>query len=115
MCLALSTVAELIDGMLVGPPDLPILGAATLACARPGEITLAEGAKFAPLLARSHASAVIVGPGFEPSGVPYIVVGDVHTAFAKIVQHFRPRQRIETDGVQAERRDLAKIVGDLVV
>ncbi len=99
MCLALSAVAQLIDGMLVGPPDLPILGAATLACARPGEITLAEGAKFAPLLARSHASAVIVGPGFEPSGMPYIVVGDVHTAFAKIVQHFRPQHVTKAIGI----------------
>jgi UDP-3-O-[3-hydroxymyristoyl] glucosamine N-acyltransferase len=99
MCLALSAVAQLIDGMLVGPPDLPILGAATLACARPGEITLAEGAKFAPLLARSQASAVIVGPGFEPSGVPYIVVGDVHTAFAKVVQHFRPKHVAKTVGI----------------
>jgi UDP-3-O-[3-hydroxymyristoyl] glucosamine N-acyltransferase len=99
MCLTLSAVAQKIDGMLVGPPDLPILGAATLACARPGEITLAEGAKFAPLLARSHASAVIVGPGFEPSGMPYIVVGDVHTAFAKVVQQFRPMRAAKTIGI----------------
>ncbi len=99
MCLPLAAVAQLIDGMLVGPPDLPILGAATLACARPGEITLAEGAKFAPLLARSQASAVIVGPGFEPSGMPYIVVGDVHMAFAKVVQHFRPKHAIRSTGI----------------
>src|SRR5262245_4267518 len=99
MCLALSAVAQLIDGMLVGPPELPIMGAATLACARPGEITLAEGAKFAPLVARSQASAVIVGPGFEPSGVPYIVVGDVHAAFARVVQHFRPKRMTKSIGI----------------
>jgi len=99
MCLTLSAVAQLIDGMLVGPPELPILGAATLACARPGEITLAEGAKYAPLLARSRASAVIVGPGFEPAGLPYIVVGDVHMSFARLVQHFRPRHETKTIGI----------------
>ena len=31
MCLALSDVARLVDGLLVGPPGLPITGAATLA------------------------------------------------------------------------------------
>jgi len=99
MCLDLLEVARLVDGMLVGPPELPIFGAATLACARPGEITLADNAKFAPLVARSQASAVIVGPGFEPSGVPYIVVGDVHAAFAKVVQHFRPRRTTRPIGI----------------
>ncbi|MCI0357551.1 MAG: UDP-3-O-(3-hydroxymyristoyl)glucosamine N-acyltransferase [Planctomycetaceae bacterium] len=99
MCLALLDVAALVDGTLVGPPELPITGAATLACARPGEITLADSAKFAPLLARSQASAVIVGPGFEPSGIPYIVVGDAHTAFAKVVQHFRPMRTARPIGI----------------
>src|SRR5262245_49771169 len=99
MCLALLDVARLIDGMLVGPEELPILGAATLACARPGEITLADNAKFAQLLARSQASAVLVGPGFEPSGMPYIVVGDVHAAFAKVVQHFRPTRAARGIGI----------------
>jgi UDP-3-O-[3-hydroxymyristoyl] glucosamine N-acyltransferase len=92
MSVRLADLARLIDGSSVGPEELPIFGAATLACARPGEITLADNAKFAPLLARSQASAVIVGPGFEPAGLPYIVVGDVHSAFAKVVQHFRPRR-----------------------
>jgi UDP-3-O-[3-hydroxymyristoyl] glucosamine N-acyltransferase len=99
MCLALSDVARLVDGLLVGPPELPITGAATLACARPGEITLADSLKYAPLLDRSHASAVIVGPGFEPEGLPYIVVGDAHTAFAKVVQHFRPKRLTRPIGI----------------
>jgi UDP-3-O-[3-hydroxymyristoyl] glucosamine N-acyltransferase len=99
MCLALSDIATLVDGSLVGPEDLPIRGAATLACARPGEITLADNARFAPLVARSLAAAVIVGPGFEPTGIPYIVVGDVHAAFAKVVQHFRPRRVVRPVGI----------------
>jgi UDP-3-O-[3-hydroxymyristoyl] glucosamine N-acyltransferase len=94
MSLALSDVAGLVQGTLVGAGDTPIHGAATLACARPGEITLADNARLAPNLARSQATAVIVGPGFEPAGLPYIVVGDVHAAFAKVVQHFRPRRAI---------------------
>jgi UDP-3-O-[3-hydroxymyristoyl] glucosamine N-acyltransferase len=92
MNLPLADVACLVEGTLVGSGEIPIHGAATLACARPGEITLADNARLAPILARSQAAAVIVGPGFEPSGLPYIVVGDVHAAFAKVVQHFRPKR-----------------------
>ena len=99
MAVALAELARLVEGSLVGPQDLPISGAATLACARPGEITLADNAKFAPLLARSQAAAVIVGPGFEPEGVPYIVAGDVHAAFARIVQHFRPSRITRPIGI----------------
>jgi UDP-3-O-[3-hydroxymyristoyl] glucosamine N-acyltransferase len=99
MSVPLAEIARLVDGSLVGPEELPIFGAATLACARPGEITLAENAKFAQLLARSQASAVIVGPGFEPSGMPYVLVGDAHAAFAKVVQHFRPKRAVRLIGI----------------
>src|SRR5688572_17088934 len=99
MTVVLADLADLVEGSLVGPEDLPISGAATLACARPGEITLADNAKFAAILARSQASAVIVGPGFEPAGMPYIVAGDVHAAFARIVQHFRPKRTPRPIGI----------------
>ncbi|MCU0877970.1 MAG: UDP-3-O-(3-hydroxymyristoyl)glucosamine N-acyltransferase [Pirellulaceae bacterium] len=92
MTITLSEVARLVEGQPVGPESLPIEGAATLTCARPGEITLADSSRLAAQLARSQASAVIVGAGFQPAGLPYIVVRDVHAAFAKIVQHFRPRR-----------------------
>jgi UDP-3-O-[3-hydroxymyristoyl] glucosamine N-acyltransferase len=92
MTITLSEVARLVEGQPVGPESLPIVGAATLACARPGEITLADSSRLAAHLARSQAAAVIVGAGFQPSGLPYIVVRDVHAAFAKVVQHFHPRR-----------------------
>jgi UDP-3-O-[3-hydroxymyristoyl] glucosamine N-acyltransferase len=99
MCLALSDVARLVAGTLVGSGEIPITGAATLACARPGEITLADHPKLAGHLARSQAAAVIVGPGFEPAGLPYVVVSDVHAAFAKVVEHFRPKRIARPTGI----------------
>jgi UDP-3-O-[3-hydroxymyristoyl] glucosamine N-acyltransferase len=91
--LALSEIARLVEGVFTGNGDLLIEGAATLAVARPGEITLADGPKLAPQLARSLAAAVIVPASYQPEGRPYITVGDVHAAFARVVSHFRPPRK----------------------
>jgi UDP-3-O-[3-hydroxymyristoyl] glucosamine N-acyltransferase len=99
MSLALSEIAHLVDGRLSGNGDLVIDGAATLAVAGPGEITLADSPKFAPQLARSTASAVIVPPTFQPADRPYITVADVHGAFAQVVAHFRPPRTACLPGV----------------
>ena len=99
MSLQLSEIARLIDGRLCGVGDLEIVGAATIATAKQGEITLADHLRLAPKLARSLAAAVIVPPGFEPTGLPYIVVEDVHGAFSKVVRQFRPQKPSRQMGV----------------
>lgn len=98
MTIALAEIARMVEGRLVGD-DLPISGAATIVCARPGDITLADKARLAPKLARSQASAVIVGPQFEPEGIPYITVRDVHAAFARVVKHFHPPRPPKPRGI----------------
>jgi len=97
--LALSEIARLVEGVLTGDGDLQIEGAATLAVARPGEITLADGPKLAPQLARSLAAAVIVPAGYQPEGRPFITVSDVHAAFARVVSHFRPPRKTRLSGI----------------
>ena len=99
MGLPLHEIARLVDGRLCGATDLEITGAATIATARPGEITLADSPKLVPQLSRSQAAAVIVPEGFEPAGIPFISVGDVHEAFAKVVRHFRPQMQHRHVGV----------------
>jgi UDP-3-O-[3-hydroxymyristoyl] glucosamine N-acyltransferase len=88
-----------VDGNLSGQGDLEICGAATLAIARPGEITLADHPRLAPQLARCEASAVIVPASMEPTDRPYITVSDVHAAFAKVVAHFHPPRQTHFSGV----------------
>jgi UDP-3-O-[3-hydroxymyristoyl] glucosamine N-acyltransferase len=97
--LALSEIARLVEGTLTGEEDLLIGGAATLSVARPGEITLADGPRLLPQLVRSQASAVIVPPNFKPEGRPYVTVGDVHAAFARVVSHFRPPRKTRLPGI----------------
>ncbi|HEY2411146.1 MAG TPA: UDP-3-O-(3-hydroxymyristoyl)glucosamine N-acyltransferase [Pirellulaceae bacterium] len=99
MGLPLAEIARLVDGNLSGQGDLEICGAATLAIARPGEITLADSPRLAPQLARSEASAVIVPASLQPTDRPYITVSDVHAAFGKVVAHFHPPRQIHFTGV----------------
>lgn len=99
MSLPLAEIARLIDGQLHGNGDIEVSGAATIACARVGEITLADSPKLEPQLSRSPASAVIVTADFVPEDRPYIVVDDVHAAFATVVQTFRPPRPPRVKGV----------------
>lgn len=102
MSLTLDQIAQLVQGRLMGSGDLIIRGAATLAAARPGEITLCDSSKLAPQLARCQAAAVIVPHGLALPGIPAIAVDDVHAAFAKIVCHFRPQRPPRDVGIHPQ-------------
>src|SRR5438094_6501702 len=101
MSLPLCEIARLVDGNLTGNEELVIDGAATLSAARPGEITLADHPRLAIQLAGCQASAVIVPASVQPTDRPFITVGDVHGAFAKIVAHFHPPRQTHCDGISA--------------
>lgn len=101
MQLTLEQIADLVSGQLSGDPQLSVTGANTLRDAEPGEITLAEHSDLARQLGESRAAAVIVPRDFEPSGIPFIAVGDVHAAFAAIVSRFRPPRPAKKIGVSA--------------
>lgn len=96
----LGELAELVGGRLHGPAETPICGADIIRDVGIGQITLATGPQLAEELAASAAAAVVVPDGFEPTDIPYISVDDVHTGFAKIVQSFRPPQRVPAPGVR---------------
>lgn len=96
---ALGDLATLVDGRLKGPATLLIQGVAILDVAEAGEITLVDHADRASMLAKSAASAAIVPNEFPVSDRPTIEVADVHTAFARIVNHFRPQKSRSRSGV----------------
>jgi UDP-3-O-[3-hydroxymyristoyl] glucosamine N-acyltransferase len=101
MSLTLAQIASLVDGQLVASGELEITGAATLAAARPGEITLCDNPKLAPELARTQAAAVIVPHGLE-TNMPSVAVADVHAAFAKVVGQFRPQKAPRPVGIHPQ-------------
>ncbi len=101
MVTSLATLAELVEGRLVGHSngDLQIHGAATLDDAQPGQISLLDNSDKNHRLARSQASAVVVPHDLTPEQTPAIQVDDVHRAFAAIVAHFRPQRMAARVGV----------------
>jgi UDP-3-O-[3-hydroxymyristoyl] glucosamine N-acyltransferase len=102
MQFTLAEIARLIDGGLHGDGAVVITGAATLADARPGDITLCDDPRRAGNLAKSAAAAVITDRSFSPVGVPYIQVDHVHDAFAAVVQMFRPPRAVRQVGVSPQ-------------
>jgi len=102
MATPLSQLAELVSGRLCGDPTAEISDAAILSVAGPGQITLADSAERSSGLAQSAASAAVVSPELECDSMPTIVVNNVHEAFAKIVQHFRPPRLQQRPGLSAD-------------
>jgi UDP-3-O-[3-hydroxymyristoyl] glucosamine N-acyltransferase len=90
----LQQLAALVGGELRGNADTQIHGAASLGRVQPGEITLVDAVKLLPTLVASSATAAVVAADFPETSVPCIVVRDVHTAFGKIVSHFRPPREV---------------------
>jgi UDP-3-O-[3-hydroxymyristoyl] glucosamine N-acyltransferase len=86
----LAQIAELVEGTLIGPADLEIEGAATLATAGPRQITFIDSADRLPRLDQCRASAVVVPGRLAPDRLPAIQTDDVHAAFARIVCLFHP-------------------------
>ncbi len=95
----LGELAALVEGQLFGPPGLTVRGAAPLAEAGPGHITLVDKADKEDALRQSPASAAVVPRCFEPNGLPVIRVEDVHGAFAAILCHFRPPRARQPQGI----------------
>ncbi len=90
MTSTLGELAALVDGRVVGNPDLPIYGAAPLRDARPGHITLMDGSERHRRARPCAASAAVVPPDAQPNGIAAIQVENVHHAFADILRFFRP-------------------------
>ncbi|MHB8969897.1 MAG: UDP-3-O-(3-hydroxymyristoyl)glucosamine N-acyltransferase [Pirellulaceae bacterium] len=94
----LQQLSALVGGELRGNADTRLHGAASLGQVQPGQITLADGLKLWPALVASAAAAAVVTADFPESAIPCLVVRDVHTAFGKIVAHFRPPRAVRRVG-----------------
>jgi UDP-3-O-[3-hydroxymyristoyl] glucosamine N-acyltransferase len=98
----LAQLAALVGGKLHGNGNLPIRGAAPLGDAKNGHITMLDRANRHACLDDCQASAVLGPEDLAPNGRPLIQVNDVHSAFATIVSHFRPRRSPIERGVSPE-------------
>ena len=100
MSTALRELAELCAATLHGDGGTLIHGAAPLGDADAHQITMIDGPEKLPKLAGSKAAAVLIPAQVEPpSGLPALVVENVHRAFQQIFRHFHPPRVPKRSGV----------------
>lgn len=87
----LGTLARLVDGELIGDPNIVIEGIAPFEEAGPTDITLALKPQYVRGEVRSRAAAWIVGPDVEEISVPVIRVKHPRLAFARLLALFAPK------------------------
>jgi UDP-3-O-[3-hydroxymyristoyl] glucosamine N-acyltransferase len=95
----LGQLAELVQGKLIGDPNLVITGAATVQEALPGEITFVDHPKLRGRIETSSAAAVVVPADWEPVGHASLHVQQVRASFAAIVRFFRPPLQLPRQGI----------------
>jgi UDP-3-O-[3-hydroxymyristoyl] glucosamine N-acyltransferase len=97
----LRDLAEDLGGDVVGDGDVVITGAAGLEHAGPGDITFLARPELAGRLGACRATAIIVGPDFEPDR-PALRVPEPYPAFARLLASLAtPLDRIFPPGVHA--------------
>ena len=117
MTVALRDLAALVDGRLIGDGATEIRGASPLAEASEGHVTLVDNAKALARLARTQAAAVIVPTNVQPDGLPCIQVENVHQAFVRIMEAFRPPRQaaLQTISPAAHISPTAKIGAQVTI
>lgn len=89
----LSQLAELLEGELIGPPDLEIYGINSLEEASPTEISFIDNEKLLSKMEESKGGAFLVPFTIEKFQRPIIRVANPRLAFAKVLEIFDPRKK----------------------
>lgn len=101
MNITLQTLADLVQGVVLGDPQTVIRSAKTLQEANPGDITFLENEKKLSQLHASKASAAVVGPTIPLNGKALIQTKDPLGAFIAIVQHLQGKLPALPAGIDA--------------
>ncbi|MGH7781136.1 MAG: UDP-3-O-(3-hydroxymyristoyl)glucosamine N-acyltransferase [Candidatus Binataceae bacterium] len=90
----LKELASLLGLELRGDGDAEVFAPAPIEAAAPGMIIFVASAKFAPLLARTTATAAIVAPEFtENAKCPVLISANPYADFARVIGIFFPPYR----------------------
>lgn len=95
MTKTLQEICEFVGGELLGDGTIEIHGVSGIKEALPGEITFVANNKYRSEMARTQASAIIVGEDIEFKGKPLIRVKNPYFAFVRVLEMFSWRKRIE--------------------
>ncbi len=89
----LKEFAVLVNGQVLGDPDIEITGVAGIQDAEKGDITFLSAQKFLKDLRTSRASAAIVSEAVEGLDMPQVRVASPYRAFAAAISCFHPEAR----------------------
>ncbi|MBD3246512.1 MAG: UDP-3-O-(3-hydroxymyristoyl)glucosamine N-acyltransferase [Candidatus Omnitrophica bacterium] len=95
----LGQINEMIQGALVGDPQVLITGISGIKEARQGDITFLANSKYLPLMNSTKASAIIVSREIEQSSKPIIQTENPSLAFAKVVNIVAPNDMSHPKGI----------------
>ena len=95
----LKEIARLIGGEVVGNENIAITGVAGIKEAEEGDITFLANPKYAPLLEKTRASAIITSREVSSSAKPIIRTDNPSLAFTKIVSFVLPVETRHPDGI----------------
>ncbi len=91
----LDELAKVVDGKVVGDPELKISGIASLEDAGPGDISFVAEEKHLPSAQSSKAGALLVGQDVKGVDKPLIRTANPRMAFAILLSEFAPLLHVE--------------------
>ena len=103
MDVTLEDLARLVDGTVSGDGKTVIRAVNGIKEAGPGDVTFLANSKYAPLLATTKASAVILAEGTS-APLPAVTVKNPDLAFAKVAEHLSGGSWRPPSGVHYTKR-----------
>lgn len=109
MQVSVRQIADLLEGDIHGDETVTVTGISSLTEAAVGDISFLANPKYAPFLAETKASAVLVGERQEADHLVQIIVANPDHAFARVVEAYGPKPSPPPPGIHA-----SAIIGDRV-
>ncbi|MEC4676848.1 MAG: UDP-3-O-(3-hydroxymyristoyl)glucosamine N-acyltransferase [Nitrospirota bacterium] len=90
MLLNLKEFSEMVNGEIIGDPDIEITGVSGINDAKKGDITFISSSKFIKDIGENRASCVIVGETIDSIDITQLKVSNPYYAFARALEYFHP-------------------------
>ena len=91
----LGSIAKALGCRIKGDPDLEITGVAGLEDATPTELTFLSNPRYASLVAKTRAAALLAEAPLEVPGLAVLISSDPYLDFARALELFHPVSRRE--------------------
>lgn len=106
----LKEIAALLNGEIIGNPDIEITGVSGIKEANEGDITFVSSAKYIKDLSGTRASCVIVKEPIADIEIAQLRVSNPYLVFAKLLKHFYVKQKapigISKDAIVSDKTEI---------